>query len=183
MTFQMTYEVFYEKLKHSLPVSTGKDRKELAKIIATEHYNIERLSDLLFEKPKIASRFIWLLSDFGEVSPSELHKALPFLLKRCLTLKTIDYKISFANYWLIAGIPEENEAQAIDLLFSWLQDPKVNVTTKSRALFVLVKLTDKYPDLKYELRLCLEDQLEKNTKSFKTRAEKVLKTLSSSDEL
>ena len=49
---------------------------------------------------------------------------------------------------------------------------------KSRALFVLTKLVKKYPELKNELKLCLEDQMDKNTDSFRKRAMKELKLLS-----
>ncbi|MFT5513430.1 MAG: hypothetical protein ACI8SE_001837 [Bacteroidia bacterium] len=78
----------------------------------------------------------------------------------------------------MAGIPEKNEAKAINLLFSWLQSDSTNVTIKSRAILVLFALTKKYPDLKNELRLSISDQLYKYTEDFAKRSRKILDELS-----
>ncbi len=165
---------FYDELKSALPKSTTQERKIWASIIIQSEFDIKALSKLLLCKKEIASRFLWLLSEIGEINADKLHQELPFLFELNKTDKPLNFQTSFATFWLIAGVPHENEALAIDLLFGWLQSPNINVTTKSRSLFVLVNLTKKYPALKNELKLCLEDQMDKNTKDFNRRAKKVL---------
>jgi hypothetical protein len=173
-----SYRDFYRELKASLPKSTEGQRQVWAKIIIDQDIDLKELSRLLFCEKKVATRFLWMLSGIGIIKPTKLFGVLPFLLKLSHELDPA-YQTAFANYWLIAGVPAENEAQAIDLSFQWLMDPGITVTIKSRALFVLFNLTEKYPELKNELVLCLEDQLDKHSKDFRKRALKVLNELRS----
>lgn len=166
--------VFYNKLNLELPNSSGEQRKEWALYIVTKRYELRELSNLLFSTRAVASRFLWLLSDVGELNSNTLLNELPFLLSIKDKINYDKTEASFANYWLIAGVPIENEGLIIDLLFSWLQSPNSNITTKSRALLVLFNLTNKYPDIKHELKICLEEQLDKNSESFNKRVNKIL---------
>ena len=175
----MKAQEFYNLLLDELPKSTTLVRQTWAAKIMEEEIELNELSNLLFCEPEVTSRFMWLLTEVGEVKFSVLFQFLPHLLE---VKDKINYKelgASFANYWLKCGVPEESETQAIDLLFSWVQSGNSNATTKSRSIFVLYNLTKKYPALKNELRLIILDQMDKNTKSFATRAGKMLKELES----
>ena len=108
------------------------------------------------------------------MNPGKLFSVLPFLLEFSENNLSFKYKTALASYWLYVGVPPENEGKAIDLLFQILLSNDTNVTIKSRALLVLYKLTRKYPELKGELKLCLVDQLDKHSLSFKKRAAKIL---------
>ncbi|MDP1727266.1 MAG: hypothetical protein Q8M15_10825 [Bacteroidota bacterium] len=167
---------FYKELESSLPASTAEKRKIWATTIIEKDIDIKYLSELLRGEQKIAIRFLWLLSEIGTLNPNRLLIELPFLLDLCDQLNPI-YKRSFANFWLIAGVPIENEGRATDLLFQWLLSADTNVTIKSRSLRVLFKLTKKYPELKNELKLCLQDQMDKHSNDFKKRASKILSGL------
>lgn len=171
------FSLFYEELRQSLPNSTGKQRKVWANTIVKENLSISKLSDLLLLDYKIASRFLWLLSDIGELNTNKLKDELVFLFDRCIALEHIELGASFANYWLICGVPEEKEGLYIDHLFTWLSSPDTNVTTKSRSLFVLSDLTNKYPEIRKELIAVITEQLDRNTSDFKKRALKVLREL------
>ncbi len=164
---------FYKELASLLPTSTTEKRKMWATTIIEEGITIKDLSELLTGEQKVATRFMWLLSEIGIINPHKLLKELPFLLDLCDTLNPI-YKTSFASFWLIVGVPVENEGRAIDLLFQLLLSNDTNVTTKSRSFVVLFRLTKKYPEIKNELKLCLEDQMDKHTKDFKKRASKII---------
>lgn len=164
---------FLKELKSSLPKSSFEQREMWAAFILEKKINLKNLSELLKCEKEIATKFLWMLSDIGILSPNKLLKVLPYLLNLCNTLNQ-DYKTSFASFWLYAGIPLENEGEAIDLLFQFLVSPKANVTVKSRSILVLFNLTKKYPELKDELKLCLKDQLDKHTKAFDKRVLKIL---------
>jgi hypothetical protein len=168
---------FYNELKVSLSHSTADERNAWASTLIKNKIDLKEMSNLLMCDKKIASRFSWMLSDIGTLEPSTLLTELPFLFKLSDEITHINFKISFATYWKLCGIPVENESEAINLLFGWLQSGNINVTTKSRALFALYNLTKKYPELKNELKICLEDQLDKNTKDFNKRAQKVINKL------
>ena len=176
MSTNFSYTEFYKELESSLPISTSEQRRIWATTIIEKNIDIKELSKLLKAEPKTATRFLWLLSDIGIYNPKILIDVLPFLLDLPDHLDP-KYKISFASFWYIVGVPPENEGIAIDLLFQWLLSPNTNVTMKSRSLIVLFKLTKKYPELKNELKLSLEDQKGKYSKDFEKRLDKILMSI------
>ncbi len=164
---------FYKELESSLPSSNMEKRKVWVNTIIEEDINLKDLSGLLLYEQKVATRFLWLLSEIGQSDPDRLFSELPFLFDLCDRLDPA-YKKSFASFWLITGIPPENEGKAIECLFQWLLSPDTNVTIKSRSLLMLFKLTKKYPELKNELKWCLEDQMGKYSNDFEKRVGKIL---------
>ncbi|MBL7931001.1 MAG: hypothetical protein JNL60_03810 [Bacteroidia bacterium] len=176
MVTSFSYSAFFKELQSTLVKSNAELRKKWASTIVEKDIDLKKLSELLKAERKTAIRFLWFLTEIGMMNPDKLFEALPFLLTRCDKLDPA-YKQSFASYWLIAGIPKEQEARAIDLCFGWLVSANTNVTIKSRAIWVLLKLAKKYPELKNELKLCIKDQMNKYSKDFEKRAVKVLKQL------
>lgn len=174
---KMTATRFFIELKNALPASTVADRKAWAAKIIAADIPLKNLFILLQGSQPVARRFSWLLTEIGEADPNRLFQQLPYLLELSDQIHQFDFRASFATYWRVAGIPPENEAQAIDWLFGWIYSAKTNVTTKSRALFVLFDLTKKYPDLKNELKLYLEDHQAKNSEDFRKRAQTILNKL------
>lgn len=171
-----SYPELYRELESSLLKSTPAIRKIWVSTIIDQNIKIEQLAGLLKCEHKIAIRFLWLLSEIGMESPVTLHKALPHVLNLCDQINPV-YKQSFANYWLIAGIPPEQENTAIDLCFQWLLSGEANITIKSRSIWVLQKLCKKYPELKNELKIVIEDLADNYSKDFEKRVRKVLKEL------
>ncbi|MBK8885343.1 MAG: hypothetical protein IPN46_01870 [Saprospiraceae bacterium] len=132
--------VFLKELKSLLPKSSYEQRKMWATYIIEKNINLKELSELLKCEKKIATKFLWMLSDIAILSPNRLLKELPYLMNYCSTVNQ-DYKTYFASYWLYVGVPFENEGEAIELLFQFLVSPKTNITTKSRSVLVLFNLT------------------------------------------
>ncbi len=170
-------EEFYHHLQKHLLKSTNADREVWASKIVEEGISLRELADLLHCKKQIAMRFLWLLSDIGSADGDYLLKELPFLFEFRHKVENLDIRPAFAKYWQLVGIPEENEGEAIDLLFGWLLSADIKVTVKSNALFALFNLTQKYPELKRELKVSLENQLGKSTADFDKRARRLLKKL------
>lgn len=173
MNVKFTNIEFYKELELHLSTSTGEIRKYWATEIVEKDIDIKYLAKLLKSEHKTATRFLWLLTDIGQLNQKKLFIELPYLFDFCSNLN-IMYKQSFATFWLTVGVPPQNESNAIDLLFQLLLSNSTNITIKSRALLVLFKLTKKYPELKNELRLCLTDQIDRYSDSFKKRATKIL---------
>jgi hypothetical protein len=164
---------FYKELEFYLPASTVEKRRMWAAAIVANDIGLKELSNLLDCEQRIATRFLWLLTEIGQLSPNRLFSELPYLFDLCHT-RTRVYKQSLATFWLVAGVPPENEGNAVDLLFEMLLSNDTNVTIKSRAAVVLFRLTEKYPELKNELRLCLTDQMDRHSNDFKKRATKIV---------
>lgn len=137
---------FYNKLKESLPKNNATDRQQWAKIILEQKINLKNLSELLFSEKEIARRFLWLLSDIGSLNHKILNEFLPYLLTVKNQVNYSKLEASFTNFWILSGVPFENEAEVISLLFDWVLSPQLNVTSKSRSFLVLFNLVKSYPD-------------------------------------
>ena len=173
MSDHFSKTAFYKELELLLNVSSCEQRKMWASQIIDKNIDIKYLSNLLKCEQKVALRFLWLLSDIGISNPKKLFIELPYLLE-LLEKHSLNFKTSLASYWLIAGVPIEDEGRAIDLLFQWLNSNETNVTIKSRSCLVLLNITKKYPDLKNELKLCLINQIDNHSTDFRKRVSKLL---------
>lgn len=167
---------FYEELAVFLACSDGNRRKNWAQKIIKDDVDIEFLSNLLLEDNKTANRFLWLLSDVGISSPLKLKKNLPFLYE-FMKVNTPDFLSAFASYFLYVGVPEEMEGIAMNLMFQLLNSKEINQTLKARASLVLFELSKKFPEIKNELIISLENQQDKYTNGFSKRVSKIVKNL------
>ncbi len=65
----------------------------------------------------------------------------------------------------------------MDICFKYLEFPDEALAVKVFSMTVLGNLAKKYPEIKPELKLLIEDQLPHQTAGFKSRAKKILKQL------
>lgn len=156
--------------------SDGNLRK-WARFITENNVDIQDLLGLLDEDRFTAMRFLWLMGGLVEIDPERVAPMFPYFFEKRHTITVPNYDRSLAKFCCLAGIPEEIEGEVTDALFQWILDPKVSTSTKSFAVLALFNQTQKYPDLKPELRMVIEDQLDKNGSSFEKRAGKVLEEL------
>ena len=117
-----------------------------------------------------------LVSEVGIQNPEFLLAQLPKLFE-VIEEKYPKHLFAFASWWHYCGVPEENEAKAIDYLFKWFLSAEIKPYIKTRALWVLVELSKKYPELKQELKICLSDNMEQYSKDFQKRVEKILSNI------
>ncbi len=172
-------QIFILELKEILPNSSGETRKEWAKKIVDNDIQISVLTNYFMStNNEVLSRFLWMLSDIGSYAPSKLLKVLPQLLEELHNINISNVESTFANYWMLAGVPVENEGEVIDLLMNWIQSSQMNITTKTRSIFVVQKLIEKYPELSHEFKICIQEQASKYSLSFKNRVDKVLASIS-----
>lgn len=72
-------------------------------------------------------------------------------------------------------IPEDLQGTVVDLAFDFLASPKEPIAIKVFSMTVIFEIGKKEPDLFYELRILIEDQLPTASSGFKARAKKYLK--------
>lgn len=164
---------FFKQLFENLSTASGPQLKAMANALVQADVNLIELFPLLKADKKTAHHFLWLISDIGLLDKTYLFGYLPELLQYIKTCNQT-YHASMSNWWRIAGVPEENEGEAIDLMFQWVLSIEVNPTIKMRAFEVLARLCKKYPDIRNELVLCLREQEGKYTVDFKKRVGKLL---------
>ena len=74
-------------------------------------------------------------------------------------------------------IPEETLGIAADVCFSFLHSGTEPIAIKAHSMTILFNITKKYPDLKDELRLAIEEQIPFGSAGIKSRGNKILKAL------
>lgn len=164
----------FHELKILLPNSSGRERFKWAQTIVQQEIDLVRLAGLLEDEYQVSSRFLWLLSEIGLLDPEKLHDFLPTVLKKIRQTNHKNVEASLAKFWLLSGVPPQNESEAITLLFTWIQSNQVNVTGKSRSMQVLYKLSKKYPELTTELKSCLEYQVDKHSTNYQKKVKNLL---------
>ena len=77
------------------------------------------------------------------------------------------------------SIPKKLHGELAEKCFQYLQDRKEAIAVKAFSMTVLSNLTDLYPDLKYELKIVIEDLMQNGSPGIKSRGGKVLRHLES----
>jgi len=71
-------------------------------------------------------------------------------------------------------IPKKHHGQVMDTAFRYIADPKEPVAVKAFSLTVLEKLAGGYPEIIPEIKLLIEENYERESAAFKSRAKKFL---------
>jgi len=74
-------------------------------------------------------------------------------------------------------IPEKYQGELMDICFKYLGSPTEALAVKVFSMSVLGNLAKKYPEIKPELKLLIEDQLPNQSAGFISRGKKILKQL------
>ncbi len=167
-----------EELAISLKTeNTGANRKKWANYLLTQPIELNELLVLLQEERAIALRFTWLMGDLCEIAPVFVYPSIVYLFSKRHQIQVLNFNRSLAKMFYLCGVPQEIAGEAVDEMFKWLLDAKVDVTIKNYSLLALYQLASKHKDLKNELKIVLTDQLDKNPVSFEKKAQQILKQL------
>ena len=74
-------------------------------------------------------------------------------------------------------IPEEEQGALYSLCIDWVLDPKKEVAIKVHGMTIAYNIAKAIPELREELALVINDQLEFNSAGFKSRGKKILKQI------
>ncbi|HHG86018.1 MAG TPA: hypothetical protein ENJ82_14820 [Bacteroidetes bacterium] len=165
------------ELRTSLGESTLAERSVWVQQVFTQKLNVMRLCILLQADTKVATRFSWMLTEIGEADAGMLLAVLPALFRERFQTNVKGFPVKFSKYWRVVGVPLENEAVAIDLLFEWLSGGEVNISTRTYSASVLFNLVAKYGDLRHELRIVLEEKRDKYSRAFQKKVDGYLAAL------
>lgn len=147
--------------------NTSVDRERWARYIIENKISlIELAKALLYAEKVISMRFMWLVGHICDLDPRFIFSSIPYFFSVRKDIKILNYERSLAKLFCLSGIPSEIEGEAINEMLFWLTDAQVNVSTKSYCVKALYQLSEKYPEMKNELKLVARDQLTKNTKAF-----------------
>jgi len=118
---------------------------------------IKRNHDVISDKEEFVVEIIEKLSFFE--TPGQVRELLKVLL-------------IYFSY-----IPESKYAVLINVCFVFLQDKYTDVSFKVHGMQLLYNISEKYPEIKRELRMVLEDIVKYEKKGVQSRALKILRKL------
>lgn len=124
---------------------------------------------VLSHRPKLAERASWVLEKLSERNPGLLHASLPLLIDNLKQIPSSSTRRTLAKVLSLHTLPEDYEGPVLDFCLTMLEDPKEPVAVKANCMSVVFQLLPKYPDLKNELFLLIEDQLPYQSIGFASR--------------
>lgn len=157
--------------------NTDENRRKWAEHILKNQIPILDLVELIKLDKPVSMRFIWLIGVLCELKPEIVKPAIPYFFSVKNDVKFSNYDRSLAKMFSLCGIPKELEAEAVDMLFNWILDPAILVSTKNYSVDALLKFSENYPEIKNELKIVIEDQLSKNSVSFDKHAKRILEKI------
>jgi hypothetical protein len=127
---------------------------------------------------KMSQRAAWPLSYVVELHPTLVHPYLSRILKHLKNNSVHDaLKRNTFRFLQEIDFHKKYDGAIADLAFHYLQG-KEAIAIKVFAMSTLARICQRHPELKSELKIILEDQLPYSSSGFRSRALKVLKTLS-----
>lgn len=120
-------------------------------------------------------RSAWALRYIGEKAPEIMQPWLPRLVANLQQPDLHDaIKRNTLNVLEELDFPESMDGDLADLCFGYLANPREAIAIRCNSMTILEKICRRIPELKEELRLILEDQIEHGTPGFKSRAKRTL---------
>ncbi len=119
----------------------------------------------------------WVLSMCCDRNPELI---IPYLNELVLNLKKeipVAVKRNTVRILQQVDIPEELYGETVDICFNLLNDSNEPIAVKVFSMTVLFNIIQFIPELKNELRICIEDQMPYGSAGFKSRGKKILRSL------
>lgn len=149
----------------SYACASKKNFKELMKCFLDEEYSLSQ-------------RAAWSVSWAARKKPAMIIPHIKHLVS-VLHKKNVHHAVIRNSVRVLQEIeiPEEFHGAVMDACFQFLEKPSTPVAIKVFSLATLFNLSKKYPEIKPELKLIIEDSWEHETAAFRSRAGKLLTKL------
>lgn len=141
--------------------------------------NFKELFDVFINGDyRLNQRAAWPLGMMGKKYPERITPYLGKLINN-LTKPNLHDAVKRNTIRLLQDIeaPEEYMGTLADVCFDYLANPKEAVAIKVFSMSVLHNITKHYPDMKNELKMLIEGQLDTESAAFRSRGSKILKAL------
>ncbi|MEO6252171.1 MAG: hypothetical protein ABIO79_02665 [Ferruginibacter sp.] len=147
--------------------------------VGADQKRFDALFDLfLNEEYRIVQRASWAVSNCVMAHPGFIHKHWLKLINNLKKPGLHDaVKRNSIRLMQDIEIPEKYHGQVMNTCFEYMESPTETLAVKVFSMSVLGKLAKKYPEIKTELKLLIEDQLPHQTAGFKSRGKKILQQL------
>ncbi|PSL43700.1 hypothetical protein CLV51_1079 [Chitinophaga niastensis] len=164
-------------------ILTEHSRAQSLRIAAWIGGNASRFKTLitlfLEDDYRVVQRAAWVVSFVAAKHPALLTPHLPAMVTKMEAAGLpVAVKRNVLRVLQYLPIPSDLHGAVMNTCFTFLEEPTETVAVKAFSMTVLANLAKDYPEIKNEIRLLIEDQLENSpTAGFRSRAKKVLKEI------
>jgi len=143
--------------------------------------NQERFDELMHlflgDEHKVTHRSAWIISHCADEHPWLIEKHVEKLLLNLKNPVGDPVKRNTVRVLRYIEIPEDLMGLAAEICFEYLQSGKEPIAVKVHSMDVIFNIVKRFPELKEELRLVIEDQMPFGSKGFISHGRKVLNAL------
>lgn len=150
----------------------------IARKIGANQEDFDELIKLFLGKEyRVTQRAAWVVSHCADEHPWLIEKHIEPMILNLQKPVNDAVKRNTLRVLRYVEIPEDLMGIAADICFKYLLSGKEPVAVKVHAMDVLFNITRKFPELKEELKLAIEDQMPFGSAGFRSRGGKILKSL------
>ena len=146
--------------------------------IADNPNRIDELMACFFDNDlMICQRAAWPVGDLGEKHPELV---IPYLHQMIKNLEHPKHGAIIRNTvrtWQSMEIPEEHQGDIYEICFNYIIDPKIPIASRAFSMTVCANICKENPELKDELIIAIEDQLEMGSPGIVSRGRRIIATL------
>jgi len=154
----------------------------VAKKIGPNQEAFDELIELMLgDDIKVAQRAAWVFSHCLDEYPWLIEKHLEILINNLATTSNVAVKRNTVRILQFVDIPEELLGITADICFSILNSSKETIAVKAHSMIILFNIVKKYPEMKEELKVSIEEQLPFASAGIKNRGQKILKAIAKLD--
>jgi len=139
---------------------------------------MDELMDCFFDEDlRLCQNASWAA---GLIAEYDSQLIIPYLEKMLINLETPHHDAVVRNTFRTLQymeVPEDIEGLAFEKAFDFLLNPQNAIAIRVFAMTVCGNIAKKYPELKHELIPVIEEQLPYGSAGFKSRGNKILKSL------
>jgi len=154
-------------LKNRVVSETGSSQEKFDQI-----YTI-----MVHEPEPVSWKAAWALDYCDENSPGLAASHLHEIIKLLRIKESDGFRRSCLRMLSRYKIPEKDQGILADLCFGWLAIESTPVAVKVHCMQILANIAVEYPELKSEIIMIIEDQMDLNSAGFRSRGKQILKSL------
>lgn len=137
----------------------------------------ELMKLFLGEEYRVTQRASWVVSHCYDSYPWLLQNHLKAIIENMQGSVHVAVKRNTLRMLQSIEIPVDLLGLTAELCFQFLNSGKESIAVKANAMSVLFNIVKKYPDLKEELKISIEEQIPFGSIGFNNRGGKILKAL------
>jgi len=151
---------------------------DLSKKIGADQDFFDELIELfLHEESRVTQRAAWVVTHCVDNHNWLIEKHLESIILNLQNEVSDAVKRNTVRILSFMEIPEDLTGITAEICFNFLNSGKEPVAIKAHSMTVLFNIVKKYPELKEELKLSIEDQLPFGSAGFKSRGSNILKAI------